>query len=424
MQSLMTRLLLGGGGGFSPSALFASGEQGAWYDPSDLTTLFQDSAGTTPVTAVEQPVGRILDKSGRGNHAFQSTSASRPTLRARYNLLTYSEQINGGVGTWFNNNSPTVTTNNPDPNGTNTASKIVVNGTTVNQGVYVNATAIPAGQSGLFSVWLRGELGGEIVQIGDAGSRQNVTLTTSWQRFSNPSHVLTSTFHVIYAKDNTAMTYYAWGAQLVPTAVFPSNTYQQITTATSYATGAAFPPYLFFDGVDDSLLTNSVDFSATDKMTVWAGVTKSSDAATGVLAELSASFLANNGSFIALAPDLTGASGNYSFGSRGSLPYASNQVASSATVLAPVSSVLSSANDIAGDLTTLRVNGVAQSSATGDKGTGNFGNYPLYIGRRNNATLPLNGNIYSLIIRGAATASPQLISTEQWVAQKSGITIP
>ena len=133
---------------------------------------------------------------------------------APVNLLTWSEQINGGVGTWFNNNSPTVTTNNPDPNGTNTASKIVVNGTTVNQGVYVNATAIPAGQSGLFSVWLRGELGGEIVQIGDAGSRQNVTLTTSWQRFSNPSHVLTSTFHVIYAKDNTAMTFYAWGAQL------------------------------------------------------------------------------------------------------------------------------------------------------------------------------------------------------------------
>ena len=43
-------------------ALFAAGEQGAWYDPSDLTTLFQDAAGTTPVTAVEQPVGRILDK--------------------------------------------------------------------------------------------------------------------------------------------------------------------------------------------------------------------------------------------------------------------------------------------------------------------------------------------------------------------------
>lgn len=44
-------------------SLFANGEQGVWYDPSDLSTLFQDVSGTTPVTAVEQPVGLMLDKS-------------------------------------------------------------------------------------------------------------------------------------------------------------------------------------------------------------------------------------------------------------------------------------------------------------------------------------------------------------------------
>lgn len=67
--------------GFSPSQLFAAGEQGVWYDPSDFSTMFQDSAGTIPVTAVEQPVGRILDKSGRGNHATQPTTTKRPILR-------------------------------------------------------------------------------------------------------------------------------------------------------------------------------------------------------------------------------------------------------------------------------------------------------------------------------------------------------
>lgn len=36
---------------------------GCWLDPSDMSTMFQDAAGTTPVTAVEQPVGLILDKS-------------------------------------------------------------------------------------------------------------------------------------------------------------------------------------------------------------------------------------------------------------------------------------------------------------------------------------------------------------------------
>lgn len=70
--------LTGQSGGFSPASLFSAGQQGAWYDPSDINTLFQDSAGTTPVTAAGQPVGRMLDKSGRGNHATQTTAGSRP----------------------------------------------------------------------------------------------------------------------------------------------------------------------------------------------------------------------------------------------------------------------------------------------------------------------------------------------------------
>jgi len=66
---------------FSPLSLFANNEQGAWYDPSDLTTLYQDSAGTTPVAADGDPVGLMLDKSGKGNHASQSVAASRPIYR-------------------------------------------------------------------------------------------------------------------------------------------------------------------------------------------------------------------------------------------------------------------------------------------------------------------------------------------------------
>jgi len=70
-----------GGYSFSPSALFAGGIAGAWYGPSDLSTLFQDSAGTTPVTTAGQPVGLMLDKSGNGNHATQATAAARPTYQ-------------------------------------------------------------------------------------------------------------------------------------------------------------------------------------------------------------------------------------------------------------------------------------------------------------------------------------------------------
>lgn len=86
MERAITRAITqAGAGGQSPDsavrALFANGEQGAWYDPSDISTMFQDSAGTTPVTAAGQPVGLIMDKSGRANHASQPTSASRPVLQ-------------------------------------------------------------------------------------------------------------------------------------------------------------------------------------------------------------------------------------------------------------------------------------------------------------------------------------------------------
>lgn len=63
---------------FSPADLFALGEDGGWYDPSDLSTLWQDTAATTPVTTSGQSVARIDDKSGNGHHLIQSVSGDRP----------------------------------------------------------------------------------------------------------------------------------------------------------------------------------------------------------------------------------------------------------------------------------------------------------------------------------------------------------
>jgi hypothetical protein len=72
-------------------ALFANSEVGAWYDPSDLTTMFQDRAGTTPVTADGQTVGKILDKSGNDNHAVAPSDAARPLYKTdgTYHWLQY-----------------------------------------------------------------------------------------------------------------------------------------------------------------------------------------------------------------------------------------------------------------------------------------------------------------------------------------------
>jgi hypothetical protein len=76
-----------GGVAYSPAPLFAAGEQGAWYDPSDLSTLFKGDAGTDPVTADGDAVSRMLDKSGRGNHATQTTVAKRPLYRTGAGLF-------------------------------------------------------------------------------------------------------------------------------------------------------------------------------------------------------------------------------------------------------------------------------------------------------------------------------------------------
>jgi hypothetical protein len=42
--------------------LFSNGEQGVWYDPSDLTTMRQTGASGLPAI-IGQPVGLMLDKS-------------------------------------------------------------------------------------------------------------------------------------------------------------------------------------------------------------------------------------------------------------------------------------------------------------------------------------------------------------------------
>lgn len=66
---------------FTPAIVMADGNFGVWYDPSDMSTMFQDAAGTIPVTADSQPVGRINDKGPKGYHMTQSVAAARPIFR-------------------------------------------------------------------------------------------------------------------------------------------------------------------------------------------------------------------------------------------------------------------------------------------------------------------------------------------------------
>ena len=77
--------------------LFSAGEQGAFYIPRPVVNgtqaLFQDAAGTVSVTADGDPIGKMIDQSGNGNHATQSVSGSRPVYRT--NGILHWLQFNG-----------------------------------------------------------------------------------------------------------------------------------------------------------------------------------------------------------------------------------------------------------------------------------------------------------------------------------------
>lgn len=65
---------------WTPAELFKNNETGFWLDANDISTLFQDSNGTTPVTASTQAVGKWVSKisSPLDMSMTQATAANRP----------------------------------------------------------------------------------------------------------------------------------------------------------------------------------------------------------------------------------------------------------------------------------------------------------------------------------------------------------
>jgi len=76
---------------WTPYHLFKNSQTGAWYEATDITTLFQDEAGTVLVTAEGDPVGRNDDKSGNGRTAMQTISSRRPVYNVDPSRLLYDK---------------------------------------------------------------------------------------------------------------------------------------------------------------------------------------------------------------------------------------------------------------------------------------------------------------------------------------------
>jgi hypothetical protein len=217
--------------------------------------------------------------------------------------------------------------------------------------------------------------------------------------------------------DATGDTVLIWGAQLETGST--ATAYQRVGTAFDVTeAGVASCSYLSFDGSDDFLLTGNI-VPGTDKAQVFAGLRKLSDAAFGTVAEFSVASNTNNGSFHLGAPGGT-ASATYFWRSRGTVEAS----VTPSGFIAPITNVLTGTADIAADICVLRANGTQIATNTNNQGTGNYGNYPLYIGRRAGTALPLNGQLFGLIVRfGTNLSAATVTQTETWLANRAAPTV-
>jgi hypothetical protein len=181
--------------------------------------------------------------------------------------------------------------------------------------------------------------------------------------------------------------------------------HQRVNSASDYDT-VGFPARLVMDGVDDSWLTGAIDLTATDKVTVLTTVKKRSDAAQGVVFEFGAG--AQNGSFNITASASAGP--NFQTFIRGT---ANSFATSPAGYPAPTVRVIGALGDISAPSAILRIDGAQVTASSAGLGTGNYGNYPLHVGRRNNISTPFNGDIFSLPMVVRRLATPEEITAAE-----------
>lgn len=418
-----------------------------------------------------------------GNHATQVTAGARPILArvpegGRRNLLEKTEQFDDAY--WTKNNilpfgSGSVVDATTDPSGGTSADLIVEDTATTSHRVTKIIT--PTLTTTTFSVYAKQGIGaryfhlsqsfqqstligtrhitvdlanGNITQSG-TGSANGGTIPTlvaqsatpvgnGWYRIalSVTNTALTTTHYTFvglsdsgtpttdfygrasYTGDGTSGVY-IWGAQLETGST--ATAYQKVVDEYDITeAGVTSLDYLSFNGASNGMATASIDFTATDKMSIFAGVERATDVNDGAefLWELSSSVNTNTGSFYG---DVNSSiPHDYGVLSRGSAAISNDQRAQANGQ--PLKCVLSALHDISGDSTVIRTNGAQISEATGDQGAGNFGNYPLNIGARNNAaSVWFDGKIFGLIVRGASSTTQEISQTETYLAAKSGVTL-
>lgn len=375
---------------FTPASLFAAGEQGYWLDPSDFSTMWQDSQGVTPVTATGQTCGLILDERiGTRTQVFDDANVTFGGPAG------YAGRVSTGVYEYARDAS--------------SLGSVIFGGLT-------------AGRTYLVSLQLSayaGAIPGITSVRADFFSALNVGL--------RPFVSVAGTYTFFYLADGSNFLIRAGGPGTggtisnVSILDVPGNHFLQATAASRPIVQTdGVNRFLLFDGTDDGLVSAAtINPGAVDKAQVFAGVRKLSDAGFApVVMEVSASPGVNNGVLGLNTNSGSGSPADYSGISRGTVGIGFD---TANVYAAPITNVLTLLGDISGDSAILRVNGVQAASNTGDQGTGNYLTYPHFIGRRNNATLPLNGRIYQMVTRfGPNLTAGQITQTETFVNSKTG----
>ncbi len=375
----------------------------------------------------------------KGTHLIQATSGDRPTVSARYNQWTYSEQFDNAA--WSKTRSSISANAIADPNGATTADKLVEDATAGNSHLMTQAVTTLAAPYTMIvhakageRTWIR--IGNASVAntnawfnlaagtVGTVQASATATITAmsnGWYRCAI-TFTATAASNVmsigISTSDNTsnyngdgASGLYVWGADLRITA-HASQTipyYQRIGAGTAgvqdyNTTGpmtdgstGTFPVYLAHPSSDNLYTTATMDFTGTDEKMILAGVLKIANG--GIILEDSISSSLNEGVNWLFAGDLAGAATDYiSFRSKGTASKNSD-----VTAIAPGVYAVGGYGKISTDDSTTTVNGVS-STVSLDQGTGNYGNFTLYVSSRGGTTLFFNGNIFYIVsVDGRAT---------------------
>jgi hypothetical protein len=354
-------------------------------------------------------------------------------VSARVNLLTKTEDFANAA--WSKSGVTVTADATTAPNGTLTADLVYPTTTGVGRSVFQtlnsgNKQSIRAKAAGFSHIWFIDKSGGNgaawfnlttgikgtvaagftstIEPLGDGWYQCTVEAATGV--FTYGQIGLSDSDNSLTATASGTNGVFFWGAD----ARFANQgvglpAYQRVNTSTDYDS-AGFPVYIKPNGSNQFMVTNSINFTATDKMTVLTGVRKNS-AATGQTVELSVAVSVNNGSFSMPANPGTG---NWLFASTGTGTPATAESATN-SYIAPITTVNTGIADIAGDVVTLRVNGVQAATSSADQGTGNYGNYPAYFYSRAGTSLFFNGHDYGSIARGAASTAAQITAGETYI---------